>query len=242
MCTVSIVPGSEGLVVSMNRDERRGRAEAPPLLLQGAENKLLGWYARDSSSGGSWFGVNQAGLLALLINRYQLAAPASPSQSRGVLVPRALQYGDAGAALRALAATRWPDFDGFELLLIQGAEGHRLCWDAANLQQESFSIDHPQLLLSSGVDYEAVRIWRQQAFSDFLARNPSPDVDSLLKLHTRRCPENPSLGILMEREHSHTKSICQAVLHDAQIRVRYLPVATLPDLGRHQLAWQYLGR
>src|SRR5215831_17491846 len=95
MCTVTIVPHAEGVRVLCNRDEKRTRAQA----LTVGEHRVGGqyaWFPIDPDSGGTWIGINDCGLVAVLLNR-TTGAHSHPARSsgamltsRGLIVPRVL--------------------------------------------------------------------------------------------------------------------------------------------------------
>src|SRR4029079_17631075 len=74
MCTVSIVPDGDRFTLMSNRDERRGRAVAlqPTVATFGARAAIV---PIDPVGGGSWLGVNDAGLVAALLNRHAAPQP-----------------------------------------------------------------------------------------------------------------------------------------------------------------------
>ena len=84
MCTLigiwKSVPGYD-LVIGMNRDEDQLRPAEPPQLLPGPPPLVA---PRDARAGGTWLGVNQAGLFAALSNRRGKAS--TTARSRGLLM------------------------------------------------------------------------------------------------------------------------------------------------------------
>lgn len=113
MCTLVVaahVFPSHPIVVVANRDERLDRASSPPLVWP--EGFLA---PRDDVAGGTWLGVNRAGVFVGITNRY-LGPNDATRVSRGALVKDALALGSARAihdALRELPPTR---HNGFHLL------------------------------------------------------------------------------------------------------------------------------
>ncbi len=92
MCTLialyRAVPGYD-LVVGMNRDEDRLRPAEPPQALPGPPALVA---PRDAKAGGTWIGVNEAGLLAALSNRRGVAS--ATARSRGLLMLEVLKEAD----------------------------------------------------------------------------------------------------------------------------------------------------
>jgi uncharacterized protein with NRDE domain len=113
MCTLVIaahVFEGHPVVVVANRDERLDRASSPPIIWPG------GFLApRDDVAGGTWLGVNEAGVFVGITNRY--LGPQDPARvSRGAIVADALALGsarDIHAALATMPATR---HNGFHLV------------------------------------------------------------------------------------------------------------------------------
>lgn len=105
MCTLVILrrPGEKRpVLIGSVRDEMGDRPWAPP---------DRHWPARpgtvaglDRLGGGSWLGVNDAGVFAGILNRYGTLGPQAGKASRGELVLRALDYPTAEAASAGLRA------------------------------------------------------------------------------------------------------------------------------------------
>src|SRR5947209_11896000 len=82
------------LVVGANREEFYARGGEPPRVLGGACRAVAGV---DPAAGGTWFGVNDRGVLAAVTNRARAPAPPDP-RSRGLLVRELLTCPSARAA------------------------------------------------------------------------------------------------------------------------------------------------
>ena len=70
MCTLTVYSGKKRCVVTMNRDELRTRKEAG-VLHSKSINDIRFFHPVDLVSGGTWFGVNNQGVILALLNRYQ---------------------------------------------------------------------------------------------------------------------------------------------------------------------------
>jgi uncharacterized protein with NRDE domain len=70
------------LVAGANREEQYARGGEPPQILPGPVRAVGG---RDPTAGGTWFGVNEHGVLAAVTNRPKSEPPRKP-RSRGLLV------------------------------------------------------------------------------------------------------------------------------------------------------------
>lgn len=136
MCTlVLVVPPPGGVLqVAANRDEFLARPAAAPALSPDGR-----WLApRDLQAGGTWFGVNAAGLFVGVTNRS--AGPRDPTRrSRGLLVLDALESADAASLHRRLAALDPATYNGFHLGYADGTSAGLTWSDGSTLRQERLS-------------------------------------------------------------------------------------------------------
>lgn len=104
MCTLVIYRRPEHawpLLLAANRDEMRDRPwQAPARHWDDRPEVIAGL---DELGGGSWFGLNDYGVVATVTNREGTLGPAANKRSRGELVLEALDHAEAGEAARALA-------------------------------------------------------------------------------------------------------------------------------------------
>lgn len=89
------------LIVAANRDEMQDRPWRPPARHWPDRPEVIG--GLDVLAGGSWLGLNEAGVMAAMLNRVNTLGPAPGKRSRGELVLEALDHADADAAAEALA-------------------------------------------------------------------------------------------------------------------------------------------
>jgi uncharacterized protein with NRDE domain len=115
MCTVVILsrPGLPcPLLLAANRDEMLARAWDKPASYWPDQPDIVA--GRDHSGGGTWMGVNLAGVVAAVLNRPGSLGPAPGKRSRGELPLLALQHRSAAAAVQAITqldAGLWRSFN-----------------------------------------------------------------------------------------------------------------------------------
>lgn len=115
MCTVVLLirPGHQWpLVLAANRDEMLARTWDPPGAWWPDRRDIVA--GRDHSAGGTWMGVNGAGVAAAVLNRPGSLGPAAGKRSRGELPLIALaerSAADAAAAIEAEDAGGWRSFN-----------------------------------------------------------------------------------------------------------------------------------
>ena len=104
MCTLIVLrrPGHDWpLILGANRDEMMARPwRAPGRHWPDRPDVVAGL---DELAGGSWFGLNDHGVVAGILNRFGTLGPAPGQRSRGELVLEALDHADARDAAAALA-------------------------------------------------------------------------------------------------------------------------------------------
>ena len=117
MCTLAVYvrcAPALPLLVAANRDEVLDRPTADPRQLA-ADPWVVG--GQDLSAGGTWFGVNGAGMVVGLLNRRRPGGPDQRLQSRGLLTLTMLQQPGLAAARRALEGGDGAAYNAFNLLI-----------------------------------------------------------------------------------------------------------------------------
>ncbi len=115
MCTLVLSIGQHPdwpLLLAANRDEMLDRTWLPPACHWPQQPDVLA--GRDVLAGGTWLGVNRAGVVAAVLNRAGSLGPAQGKESRGELPLMALLHATARDAARAMAkldAGRWRSFN-----------------------------------------------------------------------------------------------------------------------------------
>jgi hypothetical protein len=118
MCTVVVLfrpGGPTPMMLAANRDEMLARAWDPPEAYWPEQPDVVA--GRDRSGGGTWMGMNQAGVVAAVLNRQGSLGPAPGKRSRGELPLLALRHGSAGAAAEAIAGLDAGAWRSFNLVL-----------------------------------------------------------------------------------------------------------------------------
>ncbi|TAD88941.1 MAG: hypothetical protein EAZ99_11675 [Alphaproteobacteria bacterium] len=126
MCTVVILhrPGTSWpVMIAANRDERVDRPADPPGRWWPDRADVLA--GRDRLADGSWLGVNDAGVVAAMLNRSGTLGPAPGKRSRGELVLEALDHADAADAAEALTALNPAAYRPFNMVI---ADSRDVLW------------------------------------------------------------------------------------------------------------------
>ncbi len=103
------------LVLAANRDEMLDRAWDPPAAYWPEQLDVVA--GQDRSGGGTWMGINGAGVIAAVLNRPGSLGPAAGKRSRGELPLLALRERSARAAAEAIAGLDAGLWRGFNMVL-----------------------------------------------------------------------------------------------------------------------------
>jgi len=117
MCTLIVLHrcfADAELLVAANRDENLERPAEPPALRSWNGRTVLA--PLDARAGGTWLGMNDAGVFAALTNR-PTQQPDPSRRSRGLLVADALAAPDAASAAGSLAELSARTYNPFNLFV-----------------------------------------------------------------------------------------------------------------------------
>jgi uncharacterized protein with NRDE domain len=127
MCTLIVldrIASGYPLVVASNRDEFYSRPAAPPARVDSEEDLGPPFVApQDLEAGGTWMGVNAAGLFVGLTNR-PVEGARQPLRSRGLLVRDALAKLEAGEVAQEMRDGLVGRYNPFHLLAADGRSAH----------------------------------------------------------------------------------------------------------------------
>lgn len=205
MCTVSVVPDGCGFRLMSNRDERRDRAAAlqPQIEQLGGHAAIL---PIDPVGGGSWIGVNDAGLVAAVLNRHSLK-PAAGSKvvSRGTLVSHALSCGSLDAARERVLAFDAGTYQPFRLVLVQDSRIALVAGDGRALVHADATCERPYLFTASGLGDAFVDSPRRRLFECLMGRRDGWR-EAQRAFHHHQWLDKRDVSVLMEREDAATVS------------------------------------
>jgi uncharacterized protein with NRDE domain len=109
------------LVLAANRDEYFERPAEGPALRETPFGSIAA--PRDARAGGTWLGLNAAGVFAAVTNR-RCEEPDPERRSRGMLVIDALREGRARDAAKRFESLRPDAYNPFNLFLADGETAH----------------------------------------------------------------------------------------------------------------------
>lgn len=234
MCTLTIVPlhlddpQLRGLRIVCNRDESRLRPPAlPPERRQCAQRSAL--MPIDPVSDGTWIGVSDAPLAAVLMNVYVGQAdgrraqppPSARLVSRGTIIPSVLAADDLPGAILRASQLEISRFEPFRLVLADRYQMAEVSWAGGQ-----FSVGNPapvvapQFFTSSGLGDEVVATPRRRLFDEFF----TPEADwpaAQDAFHRHVWPERAFASVWMTRREARTQSITWVEIESSRVRMLY---------------------
>ncbi len=228
MCTLTAIQIADKIVVTMNRDESRDRDEAGILENIQSIHGPRAVFPIDLQSNGSWFGANNCGVVLGILNRYQNPLKTNPI-SRGKIIPKALSLGGVEEILDFCGNLKVKNYNPFDLILVSTKHCYQFNWDSSDYHITPFDLEQDYIISSSSVDMEEVLAHRKKIFSEWTSQTGTKNEHTVLRQFHLHQQKNRSHSVFMAREHSHTKSVCQAVISRSSCHLHYLP---LPELEK----------
>jgi Transport and Golgi organisation 2 len=206
MCTVSVVPNAGGFRLVCNRDERYDRPPALTPETQSIGERTATWPV-DPSSGGTWIGVNDAGVAAAVLNRYTgpTLLREESQTTRGRIVPSVLAADSLQSALTRAHALDATEFEPFLLVLAQHNRIALLAADGRMLTSAGGAIDRPLMFTASALGDFLVQEPRRRLFESFMDDRASW-LAAQSRFHRHQWPERRDISVLMQRADAATVS------------------------------------
>jgi transport and Golgi organization protein 2 len=220
MCSVSFIPRQDGFVLAMNRDELISRVAAlPPRLHDRGDLAVL---CPSEPSGGTWIGVNSAGMAFSLLNWHSQPDRATDNLiSRGEVVRTLLcsrSTSEAGSILKELPLRR---MNPFRLVAVNLAERSLVEWcsgiEALTSKRHPWKRQH---WFSSGFDEARAIQVRRGVCAQF--PGDLEDLATLRKLHATHLPSAGPFSLCMHREDAATVSYTELSVRDHTASMSYI--------------------
>ncbi len=181
MCTVSYIPGNNRYFLTSNRDEKIIRGlSLPPRMYEVNQRTLL--YPKDADAGGTWIGMQDNGVAAVLLNGGFVKHISEPPyvKSRGQVM---LDILSASTPLQSLLDYRLTGVEPFTLILLQQEKLFECRWDGNRIWHTSLAEREPHIWSSVTLYDTGMIRKREEWFSKWLEQYPSPDRSAILDFH-----------------------------------------------------------
>ena len=188
-----------------NRDEKRSRPAAQPPAVHRLPNGAAVWPV-DPLSGGTWIGMNDAGVAMVLLNRSagNIQIPEK-AVSRGTIVPRLLRHHDIEDVIGESHTLLFGRYEPFTLLVLHRRATVTITQTNGRMAIERAALLTPLLLTSSSLGDEIVTPPRRALFERLVENSESP-VRGQRAFHRHAWPERPEVSVYMRRPDAATVS------------------------------------
>lgn len=221
MCTVTFVPGDNGVLLGSSRDENTGRTPALSPQWYGAAGKRL-LYPRDPKSGGTWIAMGENGHTGILLNGAFIQHEYRPpySRSRGTILPAILLHDEPLMAFRDLPLA---GVEPFTLVLYGNNTLFECRWDEKVRHIRELDAATAHIWSSATLYDETMATERRSWFNTWLAQHSTPSADALRQFHlTGGMGADAAYAIRMERKTAmRTVSITIVALTTASASMGY---------------------
>jgi uncharacterized protein with NRDE domain len=238
MCTVTIVPlDDNGFRLVCNRDEQRTRADACPPVRRPVGGTLAA-FPIDPVGGGTWIGVNDAGIGMAILNRMPgvKCSPLrafAPARSRGLIIPGLLRHRSLDTAIEAARVVIGRGhFARFSLLIVDAHRVGVFSNDGDVLSGDVLSLSHPLLFTSSSLGDEVVEEPRRRLFESLVLKESTAWLLGQFRYHRTQWTARPDISVLMERIDSRTVSRTVIDVSLGEASLHYEPLAARDHLGQ----------
>jgi Transport and Golgi organisation 2 len=190
MCTVTFLPGKEGLTVTSNRDEKWGRGPGLYPAVYGLGSGLA-LFPKDAALGGTWFAVHQNGNVMVLLNgAWTKHSPRGGyRRSRGLVLLDLLDQLDPVAEFVTLDLS---DIEPFTLVLLAGDSLQECRWDGRDRFRQILPARLPHIWSSVTLYDDGQTARRRQLFDQWLLLYPEAGQQEILDFHRQVRYENSS--------------------------------------------------
>ncbi len=199
MCTVSFIPrGSDGYILTSNRDEKTDRPPATPPFFEKKNNYEL-IYPRDPHGGGTWIASdNRNNSVCLLNGAIRKHKPQYPYRhSRGLVV---LDFFAFNNLFDFIDFYDLNNIEPFTLVIIHDYRLFEFKWDGVQRHLKNLSFLKPNIWSSVTLYDEVVIKKRENWFHEWLQNNSPFDLERMLDFHMFGGEGNKETDILMERD------------------------------------------
>lgn len=181
MCTVTYLPGKDGILLTSNRDEKQYRSLA---LIPHMYSNHLGtvMYPRDPDGGGTWIAVHEnKNAIVFLNGGFEGHEPNPPyRRSRGLILLDLLACERPSVAFKTMALE---DVEPFTAVIWDANELLTCVWDGNDRHRVHMDPSKPHIWSSSTLYTHQVREKRAAWFSQWVSEQQSFALDSIMSFH-----------------------------------------------------------
>jgi hypothetical protein len=199
MCTVTFIPkGSNGFIITSNRDEITSRPPATPPFIEKKSNFEV-IYPRDPHGGGTWIATdNRNNAVCLLNGAFRKHKPKYPYRhSRGLVV---LDFFTFPNLFDFFDLYDLNNIEPFTLVIVHDYRLFEFRWDGNQRHLKNLNFSKPAIWSSVSLyDGEVIKK-REQWFREWLKKDRPFTLERILDFHMFAGEGNKKTDVLLERD------------------------------------------
>lgn len=228
MCTVTYVPGKEGIFLTSNRDEKSWRKDAlPPRKYEFDGGNMF--FPRDADAGGTWIALHENGNAIVFLNGAFVAHQPKPPyrKSRGLVL---LDMLEATHPSQAFLSINLHNIEPFTAVIWDHQELFECRWDGSEKCQLHLDESKPHIWSSATLYDEQTILKRKGWFDAWMSKKQEPSQDDILHFHQFTGDGDDHNDLRMNRNGVvYTVSVTSVSIRSSEARMQYL------DLRNSQL-------
>lgn len=217
MCTVTFIPkGTDGYILTSNRDERLTRPSATPPFTEHYKHYTL-VYPKDPLGGGTWIASDNRNISVCLLNgAFQRHIPQYPYRhSRGLIVLDYFKFDNLSDFIDFYDLN---NIEPFTLIIVQDFRLFEFRWDGNHRHLRNLTFTTPKIWSSVTLYDDYIIKKREEWFQDWLKKESVYTVENILDFHSYAGEGNKKNNVMMERD-DHIKTISITSIFNTSNRV-----------------------
>jgi hypothetical protein len=225
MCTVTYIPGKDGVFLTSNRDEKSWREPAIPPKAYTFETGLI-VFPKDAFAGGTWIAAHENGNAVVFLNGAFESHTSTPpyKKSRGIVL---LDLINSHSPYNSFHSANLNNIEPFTAIVVDQGHLFECRWDGSVKHPQTINPDEPHIWSSSTLYEGPIRDKRKRWFKEWLAKTPETTLDDILNFHRFTGDGDRHNDLMMNRDGKvGTVSITSLQLLGQKISMHYLDLQT----------------
>lgn len=215
MCTVSFISINNKFIITSNRDEHSSR----PIAFIPKEERINNCkviYPKDPKAGGTWFAINEHGVVAVLLNgAFQKHISTNAyTISRGLVLLNIITNATPAFYFHRMDLK---SIEPFTLILFENFTLIELRWDGSVKHRKELNCETNYIWSSTTLYSKEVIEHRENLFADFILKTSFIDEAKIIEFHSNNHEDFNNGFIINRNDQIKTFSITQAVIGRGEI-------------------------
>lgn len=220
MCTVSFLSKGDQFFITSNRDEDVSRSVLyEPVEEIINDTKLI--YPKDPKAGGTWFAINDNGVVGVLLNgAFEKHIPTGTyAKSRGLILLDIVSASSPSFYLETIDLTH---IEPFTLVLFETTKLTEFRWDGDVKHHKELAKNESYIWSSATLYTAKVMEVRKKLFHEFLDSENVINARNIIDFHSNNNKDDENGFVINRKNTLKTLSITQAIVYKDEIGLNHL--------------------